>query len=122
MDEDTSRIYENISDCYQKWAKLEDGPHLFCPKVDEDDEEDYASPGPPVTEITSKEKQRRIEAARERKELTYDLALLLGISRQQVGDWVDVWTQRVEIHLTRCDACILAYHMHRKVFLKKLRE
>lgn len=122
MDEDTNRIYENISIWYEKWAQLEDGPHLFCPKIDDVDEEDYASPGPPTTGITAEVKQQRIESARERKELTYDLSLLLGISKQQVGHWVDDWIQLTESFFTKCDACILAYHMHRKVFLKKLRE
>lgn len=122
MDEDTSRIYDNILTGFEKWAKLPQDPHLFCPKINDDDEEDYDSPGPPTTQISAEEKQQRIQSAQERKELTYDLSLLLGISKEQVGEWVDDWKQRTETFFVKCDACILAYHMHRKVFLKKLRE
>lgn len=123
MDEDTSRIYEKITDSYELWAGLPEEPHLLCPKVNDDDEEDYSALGPQTTTgITLEEKQHRIQDAQRRTELTYDLSLLLGISKEQAGGWIEQWTERIELFLTKCDACILTYHMHRKVFLKKLLE
>lgn len=122
MDEDTSRIYNGITRSYAEWERLPETPHLLCPKVNDDDDEDYANEGPPTTGISAEEKQQRIQDARRRKEVTYDLALLLGISKEQSGGWLDEWTQRTESFLTKCDGCILGYHMHRKAFLKKLRE
>lgn len=120
--DDTHRIYENILSRYMEWADLPRGPHFFCPKVNDDDGEDYDSPGPPITDITPEEKRERIQCAQRRKALTYDLSLLLGIDQETVGDWIHDWTTRVNACLTNCDSCILAYHMQRKPFLKTLRE
>lgn len=122
MDEDTSRIYEGITHSYEQWAELAESPHLLCPKINDEDDEDYSSPGPPTTGITVQERQQRIQDAQRRKELTYDLSLLLGITKEQSGGWIEQWTERIESFLTKCDGCILGYHMHRKIFLKKLRE
>lgn len=122
MDEDTSRIYEKITESYEQWAGLPEEGHLLCPKTNDEDEEDYTAPGPSTTGITLEEKQQRIQDAQRRTELTYDLSLLLGISKEQSGGWIEQWTERIEIFLTKCDSCILGYHMHRKVFLKKLLE
>lgn len=123
MDEDTSRIYEKITESYEEWASLPEEPHLLCPKTHDDDEEDYNAPGPQTTTgITLEEKQQRIQGFQRRMELTYDLSLLLGISKEQSGGWIEQWTERIETFLTKCDSCILGYHMHRKVFLKKLLE
>ncbi|KAF3768529.1 hypothetical protein M406DRAFT_250805 [Cryphonectria parasitica EP155] len=122
MDEGTSRIYAGIQSSYAEWDDLPEDAHLLCPKVNDADDEDYQSNGPPTSGITAIEKEQRIKDAKLRKELTYDLSLLLGISKEQSGGWLDHWTERVESFLTRCDGCILGYHMHRRVFLKKLRE
>lgn len=122
MDEDTNRIYDRITGSFEEWHSLPDEVHLFCPKIDDDDEEDYQSPGPPVTEITSAEKEKRIQDVQKRKELTYNLSLLLGISKEQSGGWLHQWTDRAESFLTKCDGCILGYHMYRRIFLKNLRE
>lgn len=123
MDEDTSRIYDKITESYEQWAGLLEEPHLFCPKINDDDDEDYNDSSPQTTTgITPEEKQQRIQDAQRRTELTYDLSLLLGISKDQAGGWLKQWTERIESCLTECDSCILGYHMHRKVFLKKLLE
>lgn len=122
MDEDTSRIYEKITESYEQWAGLPEEPHLLCPKINDEDEEDYSVPGHSTTGITVGEKSQRIQDSQRRTELTYDLSLLLGISKEQSGGWIEQWTERIESYLTKCDACILGYHMHRKVFLKKLLE
>lgn len=122
MADDTARIYERILTQYMEWADFPRGPHFFCPKVDDEDDEDYNSPGPPTTDITPEEKRKRIKDAESRRDVTYELSLMLGIARDTVGDWYNDWDTRVEACLTSCDKCILTYHMHRKAFLKGLRE
>lgn len=123
MDDDTNRIYAKITESYEQWAGLPEELHLLCPKISDEDEEDYSDPGPQtITGITLEEKQKRMQDFEQRTELTYDLSLLLGISKEQSGGWIEQWTERIEKFLTNCDACILGYHMHRKVFLKKLLE
>lgn len=122
MCSDTDEIYDDIVKRYEEWRQLGTDEHLLCPKVNDDDDEDYANPGPPVTNITAAEKAQRIQDAQHRRDLTYHLSLLLGISYEMAGGWVEPWTEGIEHCLTKCDACILYYHMQRKAFLKKLRE
>lgn len=122
MDDATNRIYDEITAAYEKWKHLDQSKHLLCPKVDDDDEEDYASSGPPLTNISVVEREERIRAAQERRELTYVLSLLMGIAVEMSVGWIEPWKKGIEAALTRCDSCILNYHMHRKTFLKKLRE
>lgn len=122
MDDATNRLYDEITAAYEKWGHLDQIKHLFCPKVDDEDEEDYGSTGTPLTNISAAEREQRIQDARERRELTYELSLLMGISTEMSAGWIEPWKKGVEKFLTKCDCCILNYHMQRKAFLKKLRE
>ncbi|KAJ4408860.1 DEAD-box type RNA helicase [Gnomoniopsis sp. IMI 355080] len=122
MDDATNRLYDEITAAYEKWGHLDQIKHLFCPKIDDEDEEDYGSTGPPLTDISVAERDKRIQDAQERRELTYELSLLMGISTDMSVGWIEPWKKGVEKFLTKCDTCILNYHMHRKAFLKKLRE
>lgn len=122
MDDATERLYDEITAAYEKWKQLDQVKHLLCPKVDDEDEEDYGSSGPPLTNISVAERETRIQDAQERKELTYQLSLLMGISSEMSVGWIDPWKKGTEKFLTTCDSCILNYHMYRKAFLKKLRE
>lgn len=122
MDETTSNLYDKVVKAFQEWEQLDGTKHYLCPKVDDEDDEDYTSPGPPITTITAEEKAQRIQDAHHRTELTYQLSLLLGIAYNQSGGLVEQWSDGIERCLTKCDACILNYHMQRKTFLKKLRE
>ncbi|CAN8100170.1 unnamed protein product [Discula destructiva] len=122
MDDATDRIYDDITHAYEEWKLLDPDKHLLCPKINDEDEEDYASPGPPVTAITLAEKAQRIQESQGRRNLTYELTLLLGITHDMSRGWIEPWTEAIERCLTKCDACILNYHMQRKAFLKKLRE
>lgn len=122
MDDATSRIYDGLTEAYEKWKHLDQTKHLLCPKVNNEDEEDYASTGPPLTNISVAEREKRIQDAQERLELTYELSLLMGISSEMSVGWLEPWKKDIEKFLSTCDCCILKYHMHRKAFLKKLRE
>lgn len=122
MSEDTDEIYDAITAAYQEWKDLDKEKHFLCPKVDDEDGEDYTSAGPPVTPITPEEKARRIQESNHRRDLTYKLTLLLGITHEMSAGWLEPWTQAIEHCLTKCDACILNYHMQRKPFLRMLRE
>lgn len=122
MDDATNRLYDEITAAYEKWKQLDQIKHLFCPKIDDEDEEDYGSTGPPLTNISVAERDKRIQDAQERQELSYELSLLMGISSEMSVGWIEPWKKGIERCLTRCDSCILNYHMQRKSFLKKLRE
>lgn len=126
MADDAHKIYDDITSAYEEWVQLQlhlpRGCHLLCPKIDDDDDEEYMTPGPPMTEVTAEQKEERKQNAQHRIELTYDVSLLLGISKETSGIWLDEFVARTESWLTKCDSCILHYHMHRRKFLKKLRE
>lgn len=118
--DDTNRLYEGVTESYQEWISIPEEHHLFCPKTtNEDDFDDYVSDGP-STEITAKEKDQKIQEAKRRVELTYDLSLLLGITEEQSSGWKEQWIERTESFLTKCDGCVLRWHMHRKQFFEKL--
>jgi senataxin len=118
MDE-TNRLYEGVTESYKEWVIIPAEHHLLCPKLHDEDDEDYRDPGP-SSEITAEEKERRIRDAQRRVELTYDLSLLVGITEEQSSGLKEQWIDRTESFLTKCDACVLHWHMHRKKFFEKL--
>ncbi|KAI3397342.1 hypothetical protein diail_11000 [Diaporthe ilicicola] len=117
--DDTNRLYEGVTESYQEWINIPEEHHLLCPKTHDDDFEDYAS-ADPSSEISTEQKEQRIQEGRRRVELTYDLSLLVGITEEQSGGWKEQWIERTESFLTKCDACVLRWHMHRKKFFEKL--
>lgn len=118
--DDTNRLYEGVTESYQEWINIPEEHHLLCLRTsDDDDADDYVSEEP-SSEIASKEKERKIQEGSRRIELTYDLSLLLGITEEQSSGWKEQWVERTESFLTRCDGCVLRWHMHRKKFFEKL--
>lgn len=118
--DDTNRLYEGVTESYQEWINIPEEHHLLCPKTTNDDDfDDYVS-DEPSTDTTPEEKEKRIQEGRRRVELTYDLSLLLGITEEQSSGWKEQWIERTESFLTKCDGCVLRWHMHRKKFFEKL--
>lgn len=118
MDE-TNRIYEGVTESYKEWVTIPQEYHLLCPKLHDEDDEDYKDPGP-SSAITAEEKEQRIQDSLRRVELTYDLSLLVGITEEQSSGLKEQWIDRTESFLTKCDACVRRWHMHRKKFFEKL--
>lgn len=122
MDAAKQRVYDGITKSYEMWIRYPGNHHSFCPKIDDTDYEDYNDATAPGDEISIEEKQKRIEDAQERAEISYDLSLMLGIQKEAARGWLEQWVERTNSHLTSCDSCILSWHMGRKRFSKKLRE
>ncbi|KAK7740756.1 DEAD-box type RNA helicase [Cytospora paraplurivora] len=118
MDE-TNRLYEGVTESYKEWVTIQPEHHLLCPKLSDEDDEDYRDHGP-SSAITAEEKEQRLQDAQRRVDLTYDLSLLLGITEEQSSGLKEQWIDRTEFFLTKCDACVLRWHMHRKKFFEKL--
>jgi senataxin len=114
--DDTNRLYEGVTESYQEWINIPEKRHLLCPRTTDDDDSDDE----PSSEIDSEYKEQTIQEARRRVELTYDLSLLLGITEEQSSGWKEQWVERTESFLTKCDGCVLRWHMHRKKFFEKL--
>ena len=106
-------------DDFHKLEKIPPGPHLFCPKIDDNDAEDYDDAEEPQEpgEITAAEKQQRIDEGKARAHVAYRLSYLLFFP-ERTTTWLNTWTKRVEECLTNCDHCVRNWHLGREPFLK----
>ncbi|KAJ9155180.1 Helicase SEN1 [Pleurostoma richardsiae] len=117
-----NEVYEGLMRLHDTLSAVSEDAHLFCPKIKDDDLEDYSDPSEPGETIDAEEKKKRIEDARQRTENAYWFSLILGIKKDQASNWLPEWINRTERFLTACDACIRTWHMRRKTFLKILSE
>lgn len=112
-----AELYSMIMEDYHKLEEIPPEAHLLCPKVDDDDCENYDDLDDPG-DISAEEKKRRLEDAKKRHEITYRLCFLMGLSEEQGSTWIEVWAKRLEGFLTRCDRCVRSWHLGREPFLK----
>jgi senataxin len=118
-----SEIYDYLIEAYKKLHAIPEPVHWFCPKVSEDDLEDYyGHPDKDGEEITKEEKAKRLEDFIPRRNLAYKFCLVIGVSREQVAAWQDWYLERTHHFLTTCHLCIRNWHRQRQPFLKLLAE
>ena len=96
--------------------------HLLCPKISDDDPEDYKELDDPASEITRHEKEKRIKAGERRIEITYWNSLIFGFDKKDAGQWLNEFLVRLETFLRDCPTCVLNWHMKRKTYLQKFAE
>jgi len=113
-------IYDEIIRSHQDLEKIPPKLHLFCPKVHEDDDEDYAAADEPGHAITIQEKQARIADAKDRLQKASWTSLILGIKEEQASRWRPEWIAQTEVFLTKCDNCVRNWHMSRKALRNRL--
>ncbi|KAK3335673.1 SEN1 N terminal-domain-containing protein [Cercophora scortea] len=114
-------ISEFIMNWYHEFDAYDPNLHLFCPKISDDDYTNYDEPNAPDADgVTVEEKQRRFTEAHKRHVTATQLSILLAIPREESSTWLDVWKQKVESFLTKCDACARYWHKSRDAFLKTL--
>jgi senataxin len=116
---------EIIGALQRHWKTLKEYPeelHLLCPKVNDDDIEDYDRPEEDGTDATAEEKVARIASSVVRRETTVYLSLLLGMDASEHGELIQAWKDIVEKFLHKCDRCIVAWHSMRKAFLGAMKE
>lgn len=108
---------------HQEWDEFPKDAHLCCPKINDDDLNDYSQfDDPYYDEITTEEKRQRVAQYEHRLQITYNLSLLMGIPADRSSSWMGEWTERVESFLFRCDSCIRNWHRSREQFIKRLPE
>lgn len=96
--------------------------HLMCPKVSEDDDEEYEDLEE-AGEIGIEEKKKRTEAAAARLDTVYRCSLVLGFGADGgAGELLTVFKNRVNSLLETCAGCVRGWHRKRKPFLKDLIE
>ncbi len=115
-----------ISDELGKWfeelQKIPEGTHLLCPRIDDDDTENYRILLDPDSQISLDEKKDRIEQGNKRIEITYWNSLIFGFDKKEAGKWLQQFTTRLEESLRSCSECVLNWHMKRQAHLQKFAE
>jgi senataxin len=117
---------DNLEDILEKWYREFDRipaeHHLLCPKVDDDDLENYDNDSTLPDGITAEEKSRRIKEGRRRLEIAYWNTLLFAYDKDKAGIWLIKYSQRLTSCLENCDKCVLNWHMGRKAALQRFSE
>ena len=107
-------VYTEIIAAHQELNAIPRNLHLFCPKVSDEDYEDYDNPDVESANISAHEKKTRIENAQHRLALTAWASLILGILEDEADKWLVEWKSRTESFLTRCDVCVRAWQKYKK--------
>jgi senataxin len=109
-----------------KWfgelQKLPAEVHLLCPRVRDDDLENYKLLNDDKSNITVEEKKSRISDGMQRIEITYWNTLIFGYDKREAGKWLEDFTTRLEHCLKNCPDCVFNWHMKRKIHLQKFNE
>jgi senataxin len=115
-------IEEILEHWYKKLGSIPETKHLLCPKVDDDDSEDYSNLSASLGDITFEEKKKRVEEGKERLEIASWNSILFGYDRDKAGVWLTYYSDRMSKCLSNCDKCVLNWHNTRKSFLQKFSE
>jgi senataxin len=107
---------------FEKLGNLPPEAHLLCPKVNNEDEEDYTDLHDPHSQITTEQKKQRVKDGQERLDITYWNTLVFGFDKRDSGQWLDDFTSRLDGCLRDCADCVLNWHMQRKTHLRKFSE
>ncbi|KAF7532647.1 hypothetical protein G7054_g7758 [Neopestalotiopsis clavispora] len=115
------KVAEGMPEAYSLFINFPVDEHLLCPRVSEDDEEDYddlTDPG----DVGIEEKLRRLEAFRRRVGTVYQTSLIFGYEEANAANELREFTNRTNSFLTTCSHCVRTWHRTRKSFLKHLTE
>lgn len=115
-------INEVLGKWYEEFQQIPAEVHLLCPRISDDDDENYKSLDDPDSKISTEEKQSRIEGSKKRIEITYWNSLIFGFDKQEAGKWLEDFTGRLENCLKYCPECVLNWHMKRKYHLQMFSE
>ena len=119
----SEEIYDALMTYHLELDSIPPETHLFCPKVNDDDLTNYEELDVADEDgVTSEEKKARVKAFDTRQIAAYYLSLLMGISVEHVGSWLQEWSERTEGFLSKCDACVRTWHRNRAPFIRMLRE
>lgn len=115
-------IHEELSQWYEKIQKFPKECHLLCPRVSDDDYENYKLLDDPDSTISQDEKKSRIEEGNERLKVTYWNCLIFAFDKQSQGKWGDELAERLNHILKYCPECVFNWHMKRKDVLQQFQE
>jgi senataxin len=111
----------DIEEACHKFLAIPLEVHLLCPKVSEDDDEDYEDLDEPGS-IGIAEKERRIQEHKQRVGLVYRSSLIFGFPEDSAAYQQREFRSRTGGFLQTCAQCVRSWHRYRKPFLKHLSE
>lgn len=115
-------ISEELAKWFDEFQAIPAETHLLCPRISEDDDENYRLLDDPGSSITREEKEKRIEAGNSRINITYWNSLIFGFDKKDAAQWLTTFTGRLEATLKVCSECVLNWHMRRKPQMQKFLE
>ncbi|KAM3503525.1 hypothetical protein MY11210_008680 [Beauveria gryllotalpidicola] len=115
-------ISDELGKWFDKFQAIPPETHLLCPKISDDDAENYRSLEDPDSTITREEKEKRIEAGNSRINITYWNSLIFGFEKKDAGKWLEEFSKRLDGSLKACSECVLNWHMRRKPQMQKFLE
>ncbi|KAI1339290.1 SEN1 N terminal-domain-containing protein [Xylariaceae sp. FL0016] len=105
------------------FKELQDVPpenHLFCPKISEEDAENYDNDEDPENTLSPHDREERIQGGLRRLHQMYSCSLILGIDPETAGAFRSQFLDRSDAFLRSCAACVRNWHKARKQFLKDM--
>ncbi|KAJ2971510.1 hypothetical protein NQ176_g7651 [Zarea fungicola] len=115
-------ISEELGKWFDELQAIPASHHLLCPRVSDDDTENYRILDDRDSEITKQEKEDRIEAGNKRIDITYWNSLIFGFDKKEAAKWLEAFTHRLDAALQSCAECVLNWHMRRKIQMQKFLE
>lgn len=115
-------LNEELAKWFEKLQAIPSQYHLLCPKLSDEDNENYRIPYDPSSEISADEKKKRVQDGERRVEITYWNSLIFGFDKKDAGKWLDDFTERLDGCLKYCSDCVLNWHMKRRAHLQKFAE
>ncbi|KAI0169773.1 SEN1 N terminal-domain-containing protein [Hypoxylon sp. FL1284] len=112
-------VTQLLEDAFNRLRNFPKGAHLCCPKVSEDDDENYDDPDA-ASSISSALKVQRIQDAKDRLDQAYRCSLILGLPADATGGLGDQFEKRVGNCLQECPPCVRNWHKGRRPFLKEV--
>ncbi|KAI1501889.1 SEN1 N terminal-domain-containing protein [Biscogniauxia marginata] len=112
---------KTLDAAFNKIRALPPENHLFCPKISEDDEENYndleAESG-----LSIAEKEQRIQDGAHRLDMMYSCSLILGVDPTAASAMVEEFQTRSGAFLKSCATCVRNWHKAREPFLKDINQ
>ncbi|KAF5019905.1 hypothetical protein F66182_8067 [Fusarium sp. NRRL 66182] len=115
-------LNEELTKWYEKIQKFDQECHLLCPRIGDDDNENYKIAEDPDSAISQEEKNSRIQKGKERLEVTYWNCLIFGFDKSSQGKWGEELAERLNGCLKHCADCVYNWHMKRKLLLQQFNE
>lgn len=113
---------ERLQKWFNEWLLIPQEAHMLCPRISNDDDEDYNSPTTPNSGISAEEKKKRIVDGDKRIEITYWVSVIFGYDEKLAGKSLTDYATRLTDVLESCSDCVRNWHRMRQHYLQSFLE